>query len=436
MVFDSAELQEVIANQGSTFALYYENPYTNQFKAKVLKILELNGKVGIVLDQTAFYPEGGGQPGDRGFLQSDDSKIVPVIDTIHERGVIIHLAEPNQNSLLTERSSVEGRIDWQRRYSLMKSHSASHIVFSAIRNVMNANDLGYKGSQLGVEKSRVDVNTTGISHDALVLIERKANQICQEKRQIRSWYEEKEEALRKFGSSLGLTDVTPTGRIRIVEIDDWDRGACCGTHVASSIEASPIKILGRERISEGTDRIEFLSGEAAYDYFHNIDERYLQVSRTLNAPPTEVVSRLQSLLKENQTLKAKLGSMNQEKAIRLASELSSYAETHNGVKLIVRELMEVNSELLREIGSFSSANHDAVIVLGTFVEGKGIVIASSANSIPVDLNLGSILSSVLKSVGGKGGGSAVNAQGLAPSREALKTVLESCKKEIVKNLGS
>lgn len=427
------EVRERVEGIPATRALYYENAYTSEFEANVLKSFAIGGKTGIILNQTAFYPEGGGQPGDVGVLETRDRNIISIVNTIHEEGLIVHIAESYH--ALNESSLVRGRVDWDRRYSLMKNHTASHIVFSSVRNVMQLEGLAYKGSQLGVQRSRIDVNAIGIDRDTLVRIEVKANQICQEKRPVRAWYDEKDEALKKFGSSLGLTDVTPTGKIRIVEIDGWDRAACCGTHVSSSSECSPIKILGRERISDGTDRIEFMVGDSAYDYFRSVDERLWQISKLLKSGPEDIQKRIQRLLQDNETLKTRAIPAKEERAQQIALQLSNSSEAHNAFKLIIRQLPDLSLDLLKEVVSIvASKNPEAVALLGTFSEGKGILIARTGDSIGARLDLGGIISVALKSVGGRGGGSAVHAQGSTPTQEALSSAIESCKSTIIEKL--
>ena len=147
----------------------------------------------------------------------------------------------------------------------MKQHTGSHIVFSSIRRVLGLKKLQYMGVQLGSDRSHIDISYgEAIDYEQLHEIEKLANQICMKNIPVKISLSTREEAERLYGDRLGITDVTPYGNVRVVEVEDCDVALCCGTHVKSTAECTPIKMLGRSRLQKGVERVEFTAGEEAY----------------------------------------------------------------------------------------------------------------------------------------------------------------------------
>ena len=191
--------------------LYYESPYKKEFEATVLSCVK--GKKGYeaVLDETAFYPEGGGQPADTGVIDG-----VRVYD-VHERdGVVVHYTEGE----LPEGKKVKGVIDWERRFCLMQEHSGEHLVSGLIHSVFGYDNVGF---HMGAEEVTIDLNGT-LEWKDLMEIEEKANEIIWENREIYAGFPPKEElCAMEYRSKKELT-----GDVRIVRIPGGDVCACCG----------------------------------------------------------------------------------------------------------------------------------------------------------------------------------------------------------------
>ena len=209
-----------------TKPLYYDDPYQVRFKSNVLRAIEFETKIFLVLEETCFFPEGGGQPGDKGSIILGPRKFT-VTDTQSVGEVTVHVLD-GPKGLLNEGQNVEGEVDWIRRYAHMKQHTGSHIVFSSIRRVLGLKKLQYMGVQLGSDRSHIDINYgEAIEYERMHEIEKLANQICMKNIPVKISWSSREEAERAYGDRLGITDVTPYGNVRVVEIEDCDVALCC-----------------------------------------------------------------------------------------------------------------------------------------------------------------------------------------------------------------
>ena len=239
-----------------TRLLYLEDAYKREFEAKILKIEQAEDRVGIVLDSTAFYPVGGGQPADKGEIIGKDGKAI-VIDVQKRGDLVFHFAEEVDGKLV-EGETVKGVIDWNRRYRLMRNHTAAHLLSEAVRRAVGK-PLKIVGSAINVEKARLDFGYERSIREFFPKIEEIANRVVAEDRPviIKVMPREKaEEYVSKFNESLKILP-PQVHEVRIVEIKGWHACACGGTHVKSTGEIGRIKLLKRSSKGKGVERIEF-----------------------------------------------------------------------------------------------------------------------------------------------------------------------------------
>ena len=241
-----------------TKLLYYEDPYMKEFDAKVLLIMKLDNKFGIVLNQTAFYPTGGGQPADTGIIkgQNGEAKIANVQTS---KGVITHVANEITGEI-EQGEHVRGIIDWNRRFTLMRNHTTAHLMAEAVRRATGIT-VEIIGSGLDVDKARLDLAHEGSLGPQLPEIERVANTVVRENRPVEIKTMPRTEAekyVEKFHESL-KTLPTQVQSVRIVEVKDWHACACGGTHVKSTGEIGAVKVLRRMSKGKGVERIEFVA---------------------------------------------------------------------------------------------------------------------------------------------------------------------------------
>jgi len=241
-----------------TQLLYYKDAYLKEFDAKILKIQKTNGEHHIVLDQTAFYPLGGGQPADTGIIKGEKGEI-KVSDAKMRNGRVIHITREVTGEI-KEGDSVRGIIDWDRRYALMLNHTAAHLMTEALRKATGL-PIEVVGSGIDVNKVRLDLAYDSSLGQLLSEIEKIANEIAKENRPVIAKTMPREKAkeyVGKFHESL-KTLPPQVQAVRVVEIKDLHACACGGTHLKSTGEIGSIKILKRGSKGKGVERVEFLA---------------------------------------------------------------------------------------------------------------------------------------------------------------------------------
>jgi alanyl-tRNA synthetase len=234
-----------------TERLYYDDPYLTRFDARVLDSLEWEGQPAVVLDRTAFYPTGGGQPSDTGTLweggSADARDAVSVLEVVErpEDGEVIHvLSRP------LDAQEVEGEIDWERRFDLMQQHTGQHILSAVALEVLGANTVSF---HLSDDYATIDLDRAPLTDEDLADVEDQANAAVFEGRQAVARFVPDEEV----PSLLLRKALVHEGPVRVVEIPELDCSACGGTHVRRTGEVGLIKITRSERRGDET-RIEFL----------------------------------------------------------------------------------------------------------------------------------------------------------------------------------
>jgi len=238
-----------------TRLLYYEDPYIKEFSARVLSKQEANGRYKIVLDQTAFYPVGGGQPSDTGTLKGVNGEAM-VFDARIESHTVVHIAEVKGSINVDE--DVMGTIDWNRRYALMRNHTLAHLMAEAIRRATGLSS-EVVSSGLDLDKARLDIALDGSLGAFLPAIQEVANRVIKENRPVEIktlQRKEAEEYVARFHESL-KTLPPQVQTVRIVEVKDWHACACGGLHVKGTGEIEYAEVSRRMSKGKGVERIEF-----------------------------------------------------------------------------------------------------------------------------------------------------------------------------------
>jgi alanyl-tRNA synthetase len=257
---EDEEMRMDISGIAKTETVFYERPYQVDFSARVLKVFRTTKGNWVALDKTCFYPEGGGQPGDVGSLKYDGKRI-EVSDTQKIGDVILHKI----SSALRPGESVEGAIDWDRRYQLMKMHTAAHILGGAARNVLGKH-IWQAGAKKGLDSSRIDfTHYQPFTQEELERIEKKANEIVKKGLKVNTQFMQRSEAESRYGFVLYQGGASPGKMVRVVNVSEgFDAEACAGTHVQNTSEIGVIKITRTDRIQDGINRIEYTcSGKAS-----------------------------------------------------------------------------------------------------------------------------------------------------------------------------
>lgn len=296
---------------------YEENPYLTQFSAQVQSCVQ--GKKGwdVILDQTAFYPEGGGQPYDLGVLGG-----VKVLE-VHEReGHVVHTCEKP----LEVGSRVAGTIDWDRRFDLMQHHSGEHIVSGIAHTKWGCDNVGF---HMGADVVTIDYNAE-IPWEGVLEVERRANQYIWENHPMKIlWPDGDTLAALEYRSKKALE-----GPVRITEFPGADRCACCGTHVSASGQVGLVKFIGWQKFRSGV-RLELLCGKRALDYLAANWQQNSAIGRALSVKPDATCGAVLRLKEELSALKQRCDALETERFAALAAQYEGASDV-----LLIRPPME------------------------------------------------------------------------------------------------
>ena len=282
--------------------LYEANPFLTCFDAVVQSCAQGKKGYDIILDRTAFYPEGGGQPYDTGTLGG-----VRVLEVHNREGQVVHTCD----GPLEDGSVVSGEIDWDRRFDLMQQHSGEHIVSGMAHAKWGCDNVGF---HLGTEVVTIDLNVL-LTEEQIRELEADVNRYLWEDRPVEITYPTPEELEAiDYRSKKELT-----GQVRIVTFPGADCCACCGTHVRSAGQIGLVKLLSVEKFRDGV-RIELVCGGRAMEYLSAVQTQNTHVSRLLSAKVFETGSAVERLLEENTALKARRAALEDGYFARLAEE--------------------------------------------------------------------------------------------------------------------
>ncbi|MCE8425553.1 MAG: alanine--tRNA ligase [Candidatus Methanoperedens sp.] len=414
-----------------TRKLYYEHPEQYEFEAKVLEVIENN----IILDQTLFYPEGGGQPADHGTLAINDY-LVNVVDARSINGIILH--ETDSDFGFKKGDIVKGKIDVERRMAHTRHHTATHIVNEAAKTVLGKH-IWQTGAQKSTDRARLDLtHFKRITDEEFKEIELLANRAVMKNQPVHIDWMDRVEAEKKYGFVLYQGGVPPGKEIRILRVGN-DVEACGGTHVQNTGLIGPIKLIKTERIQDGVERIEYSAGEAAVKRIQERDDLLNKASDALRVSPEQLpdtVNRFfeewKDFKKENERLKAELAE------VRVKAMMGDTIEIY-GLKVLSKMIPNADVEELIKAATEFGKNDGVVAILASDSGGVKIVVAAGARAQKMGVNSGAIVREMAKLVGGGGGGKPGIAQGggkdVTKIGEALERGVEMVREkvEVAKN---
>lgn len=286
-----------------TEKLFYQDAYQTTFTATVVDCRESKHGYAVVLDRTCFYPEGGGQPGDKGTLNN-----VAVTDTHEQAGQVLHYTDvPMEIG-----TAVTGTIDWERRFDLMQQHSGEHMVSGVVHRIYGYENVGF---HMGGDMITIDFSGI-LTEQQLLEVEQEVNQRIWLDSEVKCWYPDPE-TLKSlpYRSKKELS-----GAVRIVEFPGADICACCGTHVRRTGEIGLVKLLSVQKFHSGV-RVEMLSGGRAYRYLNEIVSQNRQISQQLSAKVQETAKAVKAMAAELETQKQRIFAMENAQFAAKAEQL-------------------------------------------------------------------------------------------------------------------
>ncbi|HIQ10230.1 MAG TPA: alanine--tRNA ligase [Euryarchaeota archaeon] len=378
-----------VSEYPKTLALYYDDPYLFEFEAEVLGV-EGNW---VILDKTAFYPEGGGQDPDTGEING-----VPVLDVQKaENGVILHLVEKAE--AFRPGTKVIGRVNRERRLRHMRHHTTAHLILAAAKRVLGKH-VWQAGAHKSERSAHIDLtHYRRISDDELKRIEKIVNGFVMENAEVKTYWMDRTEAEKRFGVTLYQGGAVPGKTLRIVEVVGIDVEACGGTHVKTTGEIGFVKLVKRESVADGIERITYKSGDVAVEFVQEREAKLKSAADVLRVPVEDVPAAAEKMFNRWKSA--------EKRAEKLASELAKYIIKYGEGRVFL--LPYLDQRIAEKI---ADGKGKPLVLVGE--SGRPNVFIYSENA-----------TELLKKLGVKGGGKGDRAMGVTDDpREVYRKALE------------
>ncbi len=402
--------QDENMRQGEAKRLYFEDAYQKEFEATVIEKFLFEGKPAVVLDQTCFYPESGGQPSDRGSIAG-----AAVVHVFEDGARIAHVLE---KEIVAD--NVWGVIDWPRRFDHMQQHSGQHILSQSFFELLQGETLSF---HLGEAISTLEIGIRDISDAGLDRIEERANEVVFEDREIKTYFISDE----KISSIPLRRPPKKEGLIRVVEVDGFDYSACGGTHCRRAGEIGLIKITRREKI-RGNLRFEFLCGRRAVADYSLKNKVLAEIAAKLSAHETSILSAVEKTIAEGKQARKKMRQLQEKLARYEAEEIIRKSESRI-IRAVWTDKTPEEAKLLAL--NIIKAGEFAVLYAIEGVERGHLIFACSEN---LGLDMRELLPVVFSQARGKGGGSPSLVEAVVEKDTGLegllKLTIESLNKKI------
>ena len=401
---------------------------------KVLSAKE-GEKIQIVLDETSFYGEAGGQIGDTGIISNNEMEVF-VEKVIRKKGVYLHCGIVRKGEAKIDQL-VETRVDNFNRAKAAANHTATHLLQSALKSVVNMN-VAQRGSLVAFNKLRFDFNSSmPISNDQIVEVENLVNKWIMENHPINIEIMSKDDAINK--GALAMFGEKYDDIVRVIDIPNVSMELCGGTHVKKTSELGCFKIINEQGISAGIRRIEALSGQAVLDYFSERNLVLNRISDLLKAKPSDLFERVSSLQTELKDRKKEMEKLKSELANFKYSTLDSQAENIGGYQLLICELNGLDGNSLQFAATELTVKLglNSAVVLGGLPENsnKLLFVASFGSDLIRDgFHAGKFINQVATICNGGGGGKPNIAQAGAKDIKKLNEALKYAKSKLIKEL--
>ncbi|MCT4621509.1 MAG: alanine--tRNA ligase [Marinisporobacter sp.] len=419
-----AKLDENIKSQFKGYKEYEMNSKILALvnNGEIVESVQKGDAVTVILDETPFYPEGGGQIGDLGLLVSEGCQI-KITDCKKNNDRILHVGEVLEGSVSTD-SVVKACIDVKNRMNSARNHTATHLLQKALRNVLG-NHVEQSGSLVTPDRLRFDfTHFQGLTEVELERVEEIVNQKVLEGLNVLAEEMDIHEAKKKgatalFGEKYG--DV-----VRVVSMGEYSVELCGGTHLNNTSQVGLFKIISEGGVAAGIRRIEAVTGQKSYEYMKEQELKIKEVSKLLKSNPKEVVTKVENLVNELKGVHKEVETLKNKLAKGAVDEILATAVEIEDIKVIRYKLSGLDMDSLRKLGDqLKDKLGTGIVVLGTEKDNKGNFIAmATEDAVKKGVHAGNVIRQVAKIAGGGGGGKPTMAQAGAKDISKIDEALE------------
>ncbi|MGA1128802.1 MAG: alanine--tRNA ligase [Chthoniobacterales bacterium] len=423
-------VSEIATKEPTRFTGYEDMSVT----AKVSEIVDLTGKLAVVLEASTCYAEMGGQVGDTGELRSG-SDLWRIANTQKAGDVWLHVLEGDDAPAAGQ--EVQLCVDADRRAAIERHHTVTHLLHWALHETVSREAV-QKGSYVGPDKLTFDFSSAALTPEQILSVERLVNAKILENAPV-SWSDVayadvrgRDDVMQFFGDKYG-------DRVRVVQIggaagalDGYSMELCGGTHVRGTGEIGLFRITGEGAVAAGIRRIEAVAGEEARRAAESDRERLKTVAAKLGSPLGDLEKKLDAFLAQQKETEKALRSARQREAVSIAAQLAAKAETIAGIPVVAAHLGEADGDALQSAADALKAKFDGVIVLGGVAHGAVALVAAVGQDHAARVSAGKIIQAIAPVVGGRGGGKADNARGGGKDASKLADALNAAREFIAK----
>ncbi|MBL8501248.1 MAG: alanine--tRNA ligase [Nitrosomonas sp.] len=425
-------MQEGLDYKGgqTTFYGYDRLQYEGQVLAiykqgSAVDFVEAGDEAVVVLDQTPFYAESGGQVGDCGELLAANGTF-EVTDTQKiQAGVFGHKGLLRSGRLVV-RDTVQARVNPQTRVSTANNHSATHLLHAALRKVLGTHVV-QKGSLVDPNRLRFDFShNVPMSADEIRETERLVNEQIRNNWVVEAASMKYDDAIKR--GAMALFGEKYTDVVRVIGMGEFSTELCGGTHVPQVGQIGLFKIVAESGVAAGIRRVEAVTGKGAIDYVQQREAQLLEIAHTLKANPQEVTQKIAQIIDNVRQTEKELARLKTKMASSQGADLASQAQDVNGVKVLAANLENADAKTLREtLDQLKDTLKSCAIVLSTVSDGKVTLIAGVSADLTSKVKAGELVNFVAQQVGGKGGGRPDMAQAGGTQPEQLPAALGGVK---------
>jgi alanyl-tRNA synthetase len=417
---------EALQHEGQVLAIYKQG--------SPVEFIEAGDEAVVVLDQTPFYAESGGQVGDCGEIL-DTNGTFEVTDTQKIQAGVFGHKGLLRSGRLAIKDTVQARVNPKTRISTANNHSATHLLHAALRKVLGTHVM-QKGSLVDANRARFDFShNVSMTVDEIRETERLVNEQIRNNWVVEAASMKYDDAVKR--GAMALFGEKYSDVVRVIDIGDFSTELCGGTHVPQVGQIGLFKIIAESGVAAGIRRVEAVTGKAAIDYVQQREAQLLEIAHTLKTNPQEVPQKIAQIIDSVRQTEKELARLKTKMASTQGADLAAQAQEINGINVLAANLDNADAKTLREtLDQLKVKLKTCAIVLSTVSDGKVTLIAGVSADLTDKIKAGELVNFVAQQVGGKGGGRADMAQagGAQPDQlpAALESVMNWVRKKLIK----